>query len=67
MSKGVSTHTMSGNAWRSEFRRRYLTRLRQLEASLESYLCFYNHEQTHLGYRTRGRTPASIVVGENER
>jgi transposase InsO family protein len=28
---------------------------------------FYNHERTHHGYRTRGRTPASIVIGANER
>jgi len=53
--------------WRIEFRRRYFTRLRQLEASLQSYLRFYNHERTHHGYRTRGRTPASIVIGANER
>jgi transposase InsO family protein len=53
--------------WRIEFRRRYFTRLRQLEASLQSYLRFYNHQRTHHGYRTRGRTPASIVIGANER
>jgi len=52
--------------WRIEFRRRYFTRLRQLEASLQSYLRFYNHQRTHHGYRTRGRTPASIVLGANE-
>ena len=53
--------------WRIEFRRRYFTRLRQLEASLQSYLRFYNHERTHHGYRTQGRTPASTVIGANER
>ncbi len=53
--------------WRIEFRRRYFTQLRQLEASLQSYLRFYNHDRTHHGYRTRGRTPASIVIGANER
>lgn len=53
--------------WRIEFRRRYFTRLRQLEASLQSYLRFYNHQRTHHGYRTRGRTPASIVLGAQER
>ena len=53
--------------WRIEFRRRYFSRLQQLEASLQSYLRFYNHERTHHGYRTRGRTPASIVIGANER
>lgn len=53
--------------WRIEFRRRYFSRLQQLEASLQSYLRFYNHQRTHHGYRTRGRTPASIVIGANER
>ena len=53
--------------WRIEFRRRYFSRLPQLEASLQSYLRFYNHDRTHHGYRTRGRTPASIVIGANER
>jgi transposase InsO family protein len=52
--------------WRIEFRRRYFTQLRQLEASLQSYLRFYNHERTHHGYRTRGRTPASLVLGAQE-
>jgi transposase InsO family protein len=52
--------------WRIEFRRRYFTRLRQLEASLQSYLRFYNHQRTHHGYRTRGRTPASLVLGAQE-
>lgn len=52
--------------WRIEFRRRYFTRLRQLDASLQSYLRFYNHQRTHHGYRTRGRTPASIVLGAIE-
>ena len=53
--------------WRVEFRRRYFTRLRQIEASLQSFLRLYNHERAHRGYRTRGRTPASIVIGANER
>ncbi len=43
--------------WRIEFRRRYFTQLRQLEASLQSYLRFYNPERTHHGYRTRAGRP----------
>jgi transposase InsO family protein len=27
---------------------------------------FYNHERAHHGYRTRGRTPASIVLAAYE-
>ena len=49
--------------WRVEFRRRYFTRLPQLERSLQSFLRLYNHERAHHGYRTRGRTPAQLVWG----
>lgn len=49
--------------WRVEFRRRYFTRIAQLDASLQAYLRFYNHERTHRGYRTLGRPPAEIVWG----
>ena len=52
--------------WRIEFRRRYFTRLHQLERSLQSFLRLYNLERPHRGYRTRGRTPASILLGGKE-
>ena len=52
--------------WRIEFRRRYFSQLRQLEASLQSYLRFYNHQRAHHGYRTQGRTPAQIVWGAHD-
>lgn len=52
--------------WRVEFRRRYFTRLGQLERSLQGYLRLYNHERPHRGYRTRGRTPAQIVWGARD-
>ncbi len=55
--------TILHDHWRVEFRRRYFTKLRQLEASLQSYLRFYNHERAHHGYRTQSRTPAQIVWG----
>lgn len=55
--------TILHDHWRVEFRRRYFTKLRQLEASLQSYLRFYNHERAHHGYRTQGRTPAQIIWG----
>jgi transposase InsO family protein len=53
--------------WRVEFRRRYFTRLPQLQRSLDSFLRFYNHDRPHHGYRTRGRTPAAILLGARER
>lgn len=52
--------------WRVEFRRRYFTQLAQLQRSLDGFLRFYNHERPHHGYRTRGRTPASLFLGANE-
>ena len=52
--------------WRIEFRRRYFTKLPQLERSLQSYLRLYNHDRPHRGYRTRGRTPAQIVWGAQD-
>jgi transposase InsO family protein len=58
--------TILHDHWRIEFRRRYFTKLRQLDASLQSYLRFYNHERAHHGYRTRGRTPAQIVWGAQD-
>jgi transposase InsO family protein len=58
--------TILHDHWRVEFRRRYFTKLRQLEASLQSYLRFYNYERVHHGYRTQGRTPAQIVWGAQD-
>jgi transposase InsO family protein len=52
--------------WRIEFRRRYFTRLPQLQRSLDGFLRFYNHQRPHHGYRTRGRTPAEILLGAME-
>ncbi len=52
--------------WRIEFRRRYFTKLGQLDRSLQSYLRLYNHHRIHRGYRTRGRTPAQIVWGARD-
>ena len=58
--------TILHDHWRVAFRRRYFTKLGQLEASLQSYLRFYNHERAHHGYRTRGRTPAQLVWGARD-
>jgi transposase InsO family protein len=52
--------------WRVEFRRRYFTRLPQLQRSLDGFLRFYNHDRPHHGYRTRGRTPAALFLGAQE-
>ena len=49
--------------WRIAFRRRYFRRRFQLQASLNSFLHFYNFERLHQGYRTKGRTPSEIFWG----
>jgi transposase InsO family protein len=46
--------------YRVAFRYRYYTRLETIDADLQAFLRFYNFERPHRGYRTRGRTPASI-------
>lgn len=55
--------TLLHEHWRIEFRRRYFTRLGQLDRSLQAFLEFYNHQRPHQGYRTRGRTPGEIFWG----
>lgn len=49
--------------WRIAFRRRYFRRRHQLQASLASFIKFYNFERPHQGYRTKGRTPSEIFWG----
>ncbi len=58
--------TILHDHWRIEFRRRYFTRIEQLERSLQSYLRFYNFERAHHGYRTQGRSPAELVWGARD-
>lgn len=55
--------TLLHEHWRIEFRRRFFTRLPQLERSLQAFLDFYNFQRPHQGYRTRGRTPAELFWG----
>ncbi len=58
--RGTLQGTILTEHWRVVFRRTYVTRLEQLERSLQHYLRFYNTERTHRGYRLRGRIPGSI-------
>jgi transposase InsO family protein len=39
------------------FRKTFYDSMDQLQRDLDAYLEFYNHERSHQGYRTRGRTP----------
>ena len=58
--------TLLHEHWRVEFRRRYFTRVGQIQRSLQAALRFYNFDRPHRGYRTRGRTPGSILWGAND-
>jgi len=55
--------TLLHEHWRIAFRRQYFTSRHGLQASLDCFLQFYNHERTHRGYRLRGRTPATVFKG----
>lgn len=39
--------TILHDRWRVELRRRYSTRLAQLQRSLDSFIRFHNHERSH--------------------
>ena len=53
--------------YRVAFRYRYYTRAATIDADLQAWLRFYNFERPHRGYRTRGRTPASIFLAGDPR
>lgn len=46
--------------YRIAFRYRWYTRVETIDADLQAWLRFYDFERPHRGYRTRGRTPATI-------
>jgi transposase InsO family protein len=50
--------------YRVAFCYRYYTRLAIIDADLQAWLRFYNFERPHRGYRTKGRTPASIFFSQ---
>lgn len=50
--------------YRIAFRYRYYTSTATIDADLQAWLRFYNFERPHRGYRTRGRTPASIFFSQ---
>jgi transposase InsO family protein len=50
--------------YRVAFRYRWYTRVETIDADLQAWLRFYNFERPHRGYRTQGRTPATIFFRE---
>ena len=51
--------------YRVAFRYRYYLTVDAIDADLQAFLRFYNFERPHRGYRTKGRTPASIFFRGN--
>ena len=49
--------------WRVQFRRRYFTGRAALARSLAEFMCFYNDQRPHQGYRLRGQTPSALFLG----
>ena len=50
--------------YRVAFRYRYYLKVETIDADLQAFLRFYNFERPHRGYRTKGRTPASIFFSQ---
>jgi transposase InsO family protein len=50
--------------YRVAFRYRYYTDAEAIDADLQAFLRFYNFERPHRGYRTQGRTPATIFFAQ---
>jgi transposase InsO family protein len=50
--------------YRVAFRYRWYTRVEDIDADLQAWLRFYDFERPHRGYRTKGRTPATIFFRE---
>lgn len=54
--------TILDEFFRVEFRKRVYEDLDALEASVQEWICYYNAERPHQGYRNRGRTPYETVL-----
>jgi len=59
--------TILTELWRVAFRRTYYRNVAHLERDLRAYLCFYNRDRPHQGYRLQGRTPAAIFLTRKAR
>jgi transposase InsO family protein len=53
--------TILDEFFRIALRGRIFEELETLEVELQKWLCYYNLERAHLGYRNRGRTPYQTV------
>jgi transposase InsO family protein len=55
--------TILEECWRPAFARFLQVRFEGLRRQLESFIDYYNHERSHTGRITAGRTPAEVVYG----
>jgi transposase InsO family protein len=55
--------TILEECWRPSFARALVPSLFGLRDDLERYVRYFNYERAHLGRRTKGRTPATLVYG----
>jgi transposase InsO family protein len=53
--------TILDEFFRTEMRRRTFDSLESLELAVQQWLCYYNLERPHQGYRNMGKTPYQIV------
>jgi transposase InsO family protein/transposase len=55
--------TILNEFFRIELRKRHFATLDDLEAALQMWLCQYNTDRPHQGYRNKGKTPYEVVEG----
>jgi transposase InsO family protein len=53
--------TILGEFFRVELRKHLIETLDQLETLLQTWICYYNTQRPHQGYRNKGKTPYAIV------
>jgi len=53
--------TILDEFFRVELRRRSFATLEELELALQDWICYYNTERPHQGYRNKGKTPYNVV------
>ena len=53
--------TLLDECFRVQGRTTWYERVEEIQADLDCFLLYYNHERSHQGYRLRGRTPAQAL------
>lgn len=53
--------TLLDECFRVAGRQTWYTEVAEIQADLDRFLAYYNHQRTHQGYRLQGRTPAAAL------